>query len=279
MCEFCHKHGDGQAWYLAASSYAADLRSDLERRGYLVEFVSGFDVRMRRTVPLLERLRVLPRPIGDAIRAMSSCRLQRDHFGQPVTLEDCAAILDMATSIVRVPCVCRHFARTRDDGVCLATTTRPADDVIEEAFAGHLSEPDTPGLQRLSRAEALVLLARCEEQGLMHSVWTFKTPFIAGICNCSLDAGCMAMRSTLRFGVKVMWKGERIARLDTDACAGCGACVERCPLGALSLDSARRRAVLDAARCYGCGVCRSACPTAALDLVDRTAVPEFANDW
>ncbi|MCL4078213.1 4Fe-4S binding protein [Coriobacteriia bacterium Es71-Z0120] len=279
MCEFCHKHGDGQKWYLAAASYAADLQSDLERRGYLVEFVSGFDERMRRTVPLLERLRVLPKPLGDAVRTASSRRMQRDHFGQPVTLEDCAAILDIATSVVRVPCVCRHFARTPDDGVCLAITTRPTDDVIEEAFAGHLSEPDTPGLQRLSRAEALALLSRCEEQGLMHSVWTFKTPFIAGICNCSLQAGCMAMRSTLELGVKVMWKGERIARLDADACTGCGACAQRCPFVALSLDRARRVAVLDAARCYGCGLCAGTCRPKAIGLVDRSSVPAFANDW
>lgn len=279
MCEFCHRHGDGRAWYLAASSYAADLQSDLARRSYIVEFVSGFDARMRRTVPLLERLGAAPRPIANVVRAAVQRRMQRDHFGQPVTIEDCERIFDIATSIVRVPCVCRHYSRVPDDGVCLAVTVRPVDEVMLDAFAGHLAEPDTPGLERLSRADALVLLGRCEEQGLMHSVWTFKTPFIAGICNCSLPAGCMAMRTTLEYGVKTMWKGERIAVLDSRSCTGCGACAERCPFHALSLSRARRAAVLDPARCYGCGVCRSACRSGALALVDRSSVPAHADDW
>lgn len=279
MCEFCHKHGDGKRWYLAAASYAKDLASDLERRGYLIEFVSGFDERMRRVVPLLERLQATPAPIRNAAQTMTHRRMKRDHFGQPVTIEDCAAIFDIATSIVRVPCVCRHFSKTPDDGVCLAVTTRPIDDIIREAFSGHLDEPDTPGLERLSRADALAVLRRCEEQGLMHSVWTFKTPFVAGICNCSLVAGCMAMRTTLRYGVKTMWKGERVATLDETACHGCGACVERCPFGALALDRARRVATLDIKRCYGCGVCRSACRENALSLVERTSIPAVAQDW
>lgn len=279
MCKFCHQHGDGQVWYLAASSYAADLESDLARRGYLVEFISGFDERMRRTVPLLDRLGALPKPIRSAIQAVVHRRMQHDHFGQPVTIEDCERIFEIATSIVRVPCVCRHFARVPDDGACLAVTVRPVDDVIREAFAGHLGEPDTPGLERLSRAEAVSLLTRCEEEGLMHSVWTFKTPFIAGICNCSLAAGCMAMRTTLDHGVKTMWKGERVARLDSQSCTGCSRCVKRCPFQALSFDRRSRVAVLDSARCYGCGVCRSACSSSALTLVERATVPALALDW
>lgn len=279
MCEFCHRHGDGHVWYLAASSYAADLERDIERRGYLIEFVSGFDTRMRRTVPLLERLGALPRPVGNAVRAAVTRRMQRDHFGQPVTIEDCERIFGIATSIVRVPCVCRHFAKTPDDGVCLAVTVRPVDEIIRKAFSGHLGEPDTPGLERLSATDALTLLRRCEEHGLMHSVWTFKTPFIAGICNCSLEAGCMAMRTTLAYGVKTMWKGERVAVLDHDGCTGCGACVQRCPFSAITLDQARRLAVLDASKCYGCGVCRSACRAGCLGLVERASVPALADDW
>ncbi|MCX8006606.1 MAG: 4Fe-4S binding protein [Coriobacteriia bacterium] len=279
MCEFCHRHGDGRKWYLAASSYAADLRSDLARRGYIVEFISGFDERMRRVVPLLERLSALPKPLATMVRRTASRRMQRDHFGQPVTIEDCERIFDITTSIVRVPCVCRAFSGTTDDGVCLAITTRPADDVLREAFAGQLAGPDTPGLERLTRTQALELLRDCERRGLMHSVWTFKTPFIAGICNCSLEAGCMAMRTTLVHGLKTMWKGERVATVDAELCTGCGACISRCPFKALSMAARGAPAVLETSRCYGCGVCRSACRARAIALVDRSTVPQLALDW
>ena len=105
----------------------------------------------------------------------------------------------------------------------------------------------------------------------MHSVWTFKSPFIAAICNCNLASGCMAMKSTLTLGYQTMWKGEYLADVDTPECIGCGACVERCPFGALSLDE-RPSALLDEEACYGCGICRSACPVEAITLRNRPAV-------
>jgi hypothetical protein len=35
MCEFCHKHGEGQKWYLQAHNYSEDLLSDLRRRKFV----------------------------------------------------------------------------------------------------------------------------------------------------------------------------------------------------------------------------------------------------
>ncbi len=43
MCRFCIEHGEGKKWYLQASSYAADLNSDLKRRGYVIGFLKHFD--------------------------------------------------------------------------------------------------------------------------------------------------------------------------------------------------------------------------------------------
>ncbi len=43
MCQFCVEHGEGKRWYLQAQNYSADLNSDLERRAYVVKFISGFD--------------------------------------------------------------------------------------------------------------------------------------------------------------------------------------------------------------------------------------------
>lgn len=277
MCEFCAQHGDGKKWYLQAENYAADLANDLERREYMVEFVTGFDATMGRTVPLLEKAKRAPQPIRAAIDRRMRPRQMADHWGQPVPIEECERIFDIATSIVQLPCVCRHFAGAPERGYCLGVTVTPQDEVFAEAFAAFADGPDTSAFQRLNRAEAVGLLRRAEDEGMMHSVWTFKSPFIAGMCNCNLASGCMAMKTTLELGYKTMWKGEYVAEVEESGCVGCGACVERCPFGAVSLDE-RRVATVDREACYGCGICRSACGFEAIALAER-AVPGAEVTW
>lgn len=268
MCEFCVQHGEGKKWYLEAANYAADLSHDLERREFLIDFVSGFDTRMKRNVRLLDAVKASPKPVRAAFRSLAAPRQLKDHFGQPVPIEECERIFDFATSIVQLPCVCRHFAGTPELGYCLAVTVRPVDDALDEAFAGYEYGPDIAKFQRLTKPEAVELLRRTEREGLMHSVWTFKTPFIAAICNCNLASGCMAMKTTLVWDHKTMWKGEYAATIDETACTGCGACVARCPFSAVTMNAARI-AEVDRDACYGCGICRSACRQNAIALEDR----------
>lgn len=270
MCEFCHQHGDGKTWYLQAENYAVDLSRDLERREYVIDFVTGFSDRMKRNVKLLEAVKSAPRPVRAAFRSVATPRQKRDHFGQPVPIEECERIFDIATSIVQLPCVCRHFAGAPERGYCLGMTVVPADDVYTEAFRGFEDGPDTPALQRLTRDQAMSVLHKAEREGLMHSVWTFKTPFIAAICNCDLASGCMAMRTTLEFDFPTMWKGEYRAVSDPASCTGCRACIERCPFSAITLGP-DRVATVDSEACYGCGICRSACRPGALSLIPRGA--------
>lgn len=277
MCEFCHQHGDGRKWYLQAENYAADLSRDLERREYMIDFVTGFDSRMKRDIPLLETIAAAPVPLRAAFHERATVRQMRDHWGQPVPIEECERIFGFATSIVQVPCVCRHFAGAPERGYCLGVTVLPMDDVLEEAFRDYANGPDTSPLQRLTKDQAMTLLRRAESEGLMHSVWTFRTPFIAGICNCNLASGCMAMKTTLTYDYKTMWKGEYVARVDESACVGCGACVDHCPFSAMHLTD-HGPAGADRETCYGCGVCRSVCSSDAIALEDR-ADTESAAVW
>lgn len=276
MCDFCHSHGDGAKWYLRAENYAADLSRDLERHEYVIDFVGGFSRRMHRNIAVLKTVQHAPRPLREAFRTRATSRQLRDHWGQPVPIEECERILDFATSVVQVPCVCRHFAGVPERGYCLGITLAPSDDVFAEAFRDYLDGPDTSALQRLTRDEALALLRRAEAEGMMHSVWTFKTPIILGICNCNLASGCMAMRTTLLYDHRTMWRGEYVAGVDPSACIACGACVEHCPFGAISVNAyGAAEAGID--KCYGCGVCRSVCPTEAIILTDREQTPTGAS--
>ena len=274
MCQFCTKHGDGKKWYLEASSYSADLDSDLTRRDYLKRFIGDFDHSRAMGIAAGDTLGRMPGMFRRLGTSAISRKMQTDHFGQPVPIEDIDKILDITTSVVRLPCLCRTQAGKAPEGVCLAVTTRPYDDLLAEAYGANPAFDDGPDVSRfdhLSKEETLELLRACETRGLMHSVWTFKSPFIGAICNCDRPSGCMAMRLTLDYGIKLMWKGENLVEFSEEECTGCGACAGACPFGALSYDRIRHRAVVDAAKCYGCGTCRTACASDALTLTDRRA--------
>ncbi|MDZ4170169.1 MAG: 4Fe-4S binding protein [Coriobacteriia bacterium] len=277
MCRFCVEHGEGERWYLNAQNYAHDLNSDLRRRDYVVGFIGGFGETRSSALRWVDRLDRLPAPLSRVGRELVSRRMQAKHFGQPVPIEECARIFDLSTSITLIPCVCRmHTPGQRADEVCILVTTQPVDAVLEEGFRDYQNGPDARDFQRLTKPQAMDLLAQCERDGLMHSAWTFLTPFTAAICNCNLESGCMAMQMSIARDVKVMWRGEWVATLDDERCTRCGACVRRCPFDAIV---ANGQASVDPAKCWGCGICRSACRVDALALVDRREVPAVADLW
>ncbi len=272
MCQFCVQHGDGKAWYLQASTYACDLDADLKRREYLVHFIKDFGEGRAWALTNLERLEKLPAPVQRLGKSVASSRMREWHYGQPVPIEECESILDICTSVVRIPCPCRYQAGTADEGYCLAITTKPVDAVLDAGFADYDLGPDTAKFERLDKQQTMDLLRRCEQQGLMHSVWTFVTPFVAAICNCRLEAGCMAMRLTIEHETPIMFKGHKMAASDLARCVGCAECVERCPFQAITIGPGHKRALVNEDKCYGCGVCRSSCEYDALRLVPRSAI-------
>jgi ferredoxin len=280
MCTFCVKHGDGKRWYLNAASYAADLESDLSRRRYMVGFVRDFE-RFRRSARAgLAALRFVPRPLREGIAESVSLKQQRDHFGQPVPIEDCEQMLSLATNITRLPCVCRGAMKpgSNAESCCLVATVLPHDEVLADCFRDYRGGPDAEGFQKLTKDEALALLRAAELRGLAHTAWTFGTPFVAAICNCDLPSGCLAMTVQLRGGIRVMWRGEEVARLDPERCSGCGLCVPRCPFGALR-KVRRGEVALDRAGCWGCGTCRASCAKGALALEPRSGTADVASVW
>ncbi len=86
MCEFCHKHGEGQKWYLRAENYSDDLLSDLKRRKFIADFFSGAeehrrgrtDVRRQQPMPWFVRSVLRPYIVADKRRYTSArCCLLR----------------------------------------------------------------------------------------------------------------------------------------------------------------------------------------------------------
>lgn len=53
------------------------------------------------------------------------------------------------------------------------------------------------------------------------------------------------------------------AEVDEDTCISCGACVDACPVDAITLDD---KAKIDADTCTECGACVDECPVDAISL-------------
>ena len=135
MCQFCVEHGEGKRWYLQAQNYSADLNSDLERRAYVVNFISGFDAMRAKAVTAGEVLRRLPRPIARLGKGYITRHQQKNHFGQPLPIEDVEPVLDLASSITVIPCICRmHEPNRTAEEVCVLVRRHPVDSVLTEGF-------------------------------------------------------------------------------------------------------------------------------------------------
>jgi Pyruvate/2-oxoacid:ferredoxin oxidoreductase delta subunit len=281
VCEFCHKHGEGRKWYLQAQNYSEDLLSDARRK----EFIQHFFTKPRsleRDVRRLEALARAPKPVRDMVTGTVSRRQKKSHFGQVVPIEDIERIFEFTNSVVRVACICRHVTLGKEKRYCYGASLGPNGGKMAEILRGldgsFLNGPHAAGLESLGREEALTHIRAHEREGLCHTVWTFHTPFIGGICNCD-RADCLAMRTTVTHGVPVMFRAETIASVDPDLCTGCRQCMRVCQFGAVAYSASDQKVRIDQRWCYGCGICRSQCAKGAIRLESRSSVPAVAGLW
>lgn len=280
MCEFCVKHGEGKKWYLQAKNYGEDLLSDLRRRRFIVDFF-GHPRELEHQMSQLEKLAQAPAFIQRAIKGVVSRHMKKKHFGQVVPLEDTEAIFGFVNSIVRVPCICRHITLGKEARYCYGVSMGPGGglgEVLKDLDDSFLFGPDTSEFEELDVQQAIQAFAEHEKEGLCHSVWTFVTPFIGGICNCD-RSDCLAMKTTVTHDLKVMFRAEYVAEIDRDLCQGCRSCMRVCQFGALAYSATNQKVVVDQTACYGCGICRSGCPNDAITLQPRAEVPAVANLW
>jgi len=279
MCEFCHKHGEGKKWYLQAKNYAEDLLSDADRRQFIRQFAREAD-HLRENVDQLAKLRRAPAFIQRMVKASVTRTQKKQHFGQVVPIEEIKQIFGFANSIVRIACICRYATMGERARYCYGMSTGPGassmESILGDVDDSYLGGPDTDRFENLTPDEAIRAFEEHEREGLCHTVWTFITPYIGGICNCD-RAECLAMRATVTHDVKVMFRAEYVAEVNPDACSGCRSCMRLCQFGALAYSAARKKAHVDQYACYGCGICRSVCTKEAIRLVPRADVAAVAT--
>jgi NAD-dependent dihydropyrimidine dehydrogenase PreA subunit len=209
-------------------------------------------------------------------------KMKKVHFGQVVPIEEIEQIFGFTNSIVRVACICRQTTLGKEKRYCYGISLSPNGGMLAEIFRGldksSTAGPDAASFEALTKEEAVASFRAHEQEGLCHTVWTFHTPFIGGICNCD-RADCLAMRSTLTHATPVMFRGEYVAEVDPDLCVGCRECMRLCQFGAATFSASNKKAVIDQRWCYGCGVCRAACEQDAIRLEERAKSPIAADLW
>jgi ferredoxin len=281
MCEFCHKHGEGKKWYLQAKNYSDDLLSDLRRRKFIENFFTDTE-KLRKDLGNLEKLERAPEFVRRAIRWGIVKNFKKNHYGQVVPIEDIERILGFATTVVRVSCICRHVTLRSEKRYCYGMTMAPGRGQMAEILEGlddcFINTPSYQGMEVLSKEDAITNMKKYERQGLCHTIWTFRTPFIGGICNCD-RSDCAAMRTTVTHDVPIMFRAEYVAEMDPDECNGCRLCMRVCQFGAITYSASNKKTNVDPRRCYGCGICRAVCKPDAIRLIDRAQVPIAANMW
>lgn len=275
MCEFCHEHGEGKKWYLQAKNYSQELWNE-ERKRFATEFFEKFEETILTSFGGLEQLKANP----EALKAMLPSIIEqqkKSHFGQVVPLEEIEQILDMSINITRLPCACRSaLLGVSDARFCFGIAT------FEGAMSDVFEYPDwSKDLEVLTSEEAKKAIHKLDQNGLVHTVWTFITPFIGGVCNCAAT-DCLAMKARLRLGVPgafPFFKAEHVAVIDWEKCHGCKDCLKNCSFGAISYSPSLDKCYVNQFQCYGCGVCRAVCSREAITLQDRNAIPALAKEW
>jgi ferredoxin len=120
--------------------------------------------------------------------------------------------------------------------------------------------------RKIDQAEALAILAKAEEVGLvLQPSNAQKATNICTCCGC-----CCGILTNVKRHPKPasIVSSPFVAALDTEACEGCGTCEMRCQMEAIYYAD-DDRAVLDLDRCIGCGLCVTTCPTGALSLARK----------
>jgi Na+-translocating ferredoxin:NAD+ oxidoreductase subunit B len=167
--------------------------------------------------------------------------------------------------IVIFECVCRSGAEKA--GKPCKQTSRKETCMALGDTARTLAESGKFGRQ-ISKEEALDLMQRNQDDGLVLQPSNAQIP--GAICSCcGCCCGLLQLQKFIPNPVS-HWATNFFAEVDADLCTGCGACEEKCQVGALKLDEEKNMAVVDLTRCLGCGLCVLACPAEAIKLRNKT---------
>ena len=128
------------------------------------------------------------------------------------------------------PCSCRASRTSIGDGC-----GHLAEEMCVQMGKGAEHYIRTGRARRITKEEALEIIKRAEDNGLMHDIPNIEeVGDSAAICNCCACA-CFGLRVGLMFGARDAIRSNFQAEVDEAKCVACAQCVEVCPANALKL--------------------------------------------
>lgn len=197
--------------------------------------------------------KVLPRPVTRIVPVSESI----DARQQILAFDDVRRMIEEAGDIAVTNCTCRLTARKCD---------RPVEICIQIGKAAQYTIDRGTG-RRIDREEALALVKKAEEVGLIHTTMN-RAGDTHFICNCCEDC-CMIFPVLINRKLKMCDPSRFVASIDPELCQGCETCLERCYFGALSLNNETNVMEVNAEACMGCGLCKVVCENQAISLVEH----------
>ncbi|KAF0159614.1 MAG: 4Fe-4S protein [Syntrophaceae bacterium] len=170
---------------------------------------------------------------------------------QILAYDDVVKIIEDAKTLSVTNCSCRVIS-----GNC----KKPLEVCMQVDRAAEYNIERGTG-RALSKSEAVEILKKCREEGLVHVVDNRQTVGHV-ICNCCND--CCLNWAIMKGPKKWVAPSRFEAFVHADLCSGCETCVDRCFFDALSMKD--DLTVVDPEKCLGCGACTVVCPTEALKL-------------
>ena len=174
--------------------------------------------------------------------------------------DDAIEILRNNSLIVITDCICRKSAGLADQNC-----GSPLETCFMFGAMGRYYLDCGIGRQ-ITLEEATDILAKCREAGLITQPATSQNP--GGMCNCCGDCCGVLMALNKHPKPAELVFSNYLSVVGADDCTGCGECIERCKMKAITMHD-NGSAVVNKDRCIGCGLCIVTCPTEAMKLVPK----------
>ena len=178
---------------------------------------------------------------------------------EALTYEKAEELVRAHEKFLVAPCICRREHKMMDKGC-----NKPEESCL--ILGRGVDYYKRNGLGRtIDLKETLEILKRADRAGLV--LQSSNAQKIMNIC-CCCGCCCQVLKAVKRHPKpSSIISSPFLAHAEPESCEGCGICVERCQMEALTLKD--DKVVLDLDHCIGCGLCVTTCSTGSLTLVRK----------